>query len=156
MQWPSPKHNRMFGFNGQNEGRQTDKRGPGEMVEKDREKNLLRGKVCCNPDAILWQFPYSFVVDVFWYEFFRRAGEQLWYEWYSRQDDNFSNRQQIKEGLTLQSIKFRGWRGGWLPRLYYAVCGACFWRVWVHNVVSVHQHSSCMLCTMLCFVCVSK
>lgn len=108
----------------QGDERLTDTRGPGELVEMDGEKNHLRNKVCCNPDAILWQFPYPFVVDVFWYEFFRQAGEQLWYECYSRQDDNFSDRQEIKEGLTLQSIKFGGWQSEWKPGFYYGVCVA--------------------------------
>lgn len=114
----------------QGDERLTDTRGPGELVEMDGEKNHLRNKVCCNPDAILRQFPYPFVVDVFWYEFFRQAGEQLWYECYSRQDDNFSDRQEIKEGLTLQSIKFGGWQSEWKPGFYYGVCVAGFWRLW--------------------------
>lgn len=121
----------------QEDERLTDTRGPGESVEMDGEKNHLRNKVCCNPDAILWQFPYPFVVDVFWDEFFRQAGEQLWYECYSRQDDNFSDRQQIKEGLTLQSIKFGGWQRGWMPGFYYGVCVVCFWRLWPHLCIRI-------------------
>lgn len=43
-------------------------------------------------------------------------GEQLRYGCHSRQDDNFSDRQQIKVALTLQSIKFsrrKRWKTGW-------------------------------------------
>lgn len=80
----------------------------------ERKKNHLRNKVCCNPAAILWQFPHPFVV--FWYEFFRRAGERLRYEGYGWQDDNCSDRRQIKVVLALESIKWRG------PRPDYTCC----------------------------------
>lgn len=49
--------------------READESDPRRWI--DKKKNLLKSKVCCNPAAILWQFPHPFVVDVFWDEFFR-------------------------------------------------------------------------------------
>lgn len=105
-------------------------------------ENLQRSKVWCNPAAILWQFPLMpLLLMCCGMDFLDERGERRrWYKCYGWQSDNFSDREQIKDGLTLQSIKHPGWQAQALLHTH----GLLSWFL-QSSCVYIFQNLKCML-----------